>query len=208
MRPQYSPYPSQLALPEQRRHIYMEHNYTYSSPPPPLPPPPPYNYACGGYYQYWLAYQYPYSLYQYQSQPQLDLGTSSSNFTPTVQYSHGRTYVQFSYPEPMTIILDEDGEIVDDYSQFYDENKLRKELIAREQTILKCLKTKTHLNSKDHDKSEEPDICVICQAEYEDNERIGILECGHEYHGDCIKKWLLQNTVCPICKTTALATMN
>lgn len=26
----------------------------------------------------------------------------------------------------MTIILNEDGEIVDDYSQFYDENKLRK----------------------------------------------------------------------------------
>ncbi|XP_021746133.1 probable E3 ubiquitin-protein ligase HIP1 [Chenopodium quinoa] len=48
------------------------------------------------------------------------------------------------------------------------------------------------------------DLCIICQDEYEDNEQLGTLECGHEYHVDCLKKWLLLKNVCPICKSTAL----
>lgn len=98
--PQYSPYPSQLALPEQCRRIYTEHNYTYDSVPPP-PPPLSYNYTCDDYYRYYQ-YPYQYSPYQYQSRPQLDLGTKSSDFMPTVQYSNKRTYVRFSYPEPVS----------------------------------------------------------------------------------------------------------
>ncbi|CAI9787726.1 unnamed protein product [Fraxinus pennsylvanica] len=47
-------------------------------------------------------------------------------------------------------------------------------------------------------------LCVICQIDYEDQENIGILDCGHECHGDCIKKWLLVKNTCPICKSTAL----
>ncbi|KAM7498028.1 hypothetical protein LguiA_022442 [Lonicera macranthoides] len=162
------------------------------------------------YYHSYLS-QHSYAPYQYGSQRQLDpqvISTGSTNLEPTMEYAEGRTYVHFSYPEPMTIILDENGEVVDDYMQFFDEERLKKELIHREEKILKCLKTRTLVKSEDHPKPEEPDICVICQAEYEDNERIGTLECGHEYHVDCIKKWLLQNTLCPICKTTALATIN
>lgn len=48
------------------------------------------------------------------------------------------------------------------------------------------------------------DSCIICQDEYEDNDRLGILECGHEYHVDCLKKWLLVKNICPICKSSAL----
>lgn len=48
------------------------------------------------------------------------------------------------------------------------------------------------------------DSCIICQDEYEDNEKLGTLDCGHEYHVDCLKKWLLLKNVCPICKSAAL----
>ncbi|GAB2284443.1 hypothetical protein Dimus_018896 [Dionaea muscipula] len=48
------------------------------------------------------------------------------------------------------------------------------------------------------------DSCIICQDEYEIKERIGSLDCGHEYHEECLKKWLSLKNVCPICKSTAL----
>ena len=52
--------------------------------------------------------------------------------------------------------------------------------------------------------NEGPDICVICQGEFEDDEFMGGLRCGHEYHVQCIKKWLRQINNCPICKATAV----
>lgn len=48
------------------------------------------------------------------------------------------------------------------------------------------------------------DSCIICQDEYEDKDKLGTLECGHEYHADCLKKWLLVKNACPICKSSAL----
>ncbi|GAB2277998.1 hypothetical protein Dimus_012698 [Dionaea muscipula] len=48
------------------------------------------------------------------------------------------------------------------------------------------------------------DSCIICQDEYEEKDKIGSLDCGHEYHEECLKKWLNLKNVCPICKSTAL----
>ncbi|GFS30603.1 hypothetical protein Acr_00g0012920 [Actinidia rufa] len=66
------------------------------------------------------------------------------------------------------------------------------------------LQIRTHTSPADQLNS-EPDICVICQGEYKNDEKIGTLPCGHEYHVDCIKKWLQQKTVCPLCKAPARA---
>ncbi|XP_073140092.1 E3 ubiquitin-protein ligase MBR2-like isoform X2 [Henckelia pumila] len=46
--------------------------------------------------------------------------------------------------------------------------------------------------------------CCICQEEYIDGDDIGISDCGHEFHINCIKQWLTLKNLCPICKTTAL----
>ncbi|CAL9082622.1 unnamed protein product [Musa acuminata var. zebrina] len=40
------------------------------------------------------------------------------------------------------------------------------------------------------------------EEEYEANDEIGKLDCGHSYHVFCIKQWLLQKNDCPVCKTS------
>ncbi|TMW93189.1 hypothetical protein EJD97_012052 [Solanum chilense] len=51
----------------------------------------------------------------------------------------------------------------------------------------------------------EADFCVICQTDYNKQETIGTLDCGHEYHAECVKKWLVVKNTCPICKSTGLS---
>ncbi|KAK4381645.1 putative E3 ubiquitin-protein ligase RHG1A [Sesamum angolense] len=74
-----------------------------------------------------------------------------------------------------------------------------------EETIASRLKQKKYIGSKAEDEAEtEP--CSICREEYNDGEDLGTLECGHDFHTDCIKQWLTQKNLCPICKTTGLTT--
>lgn len=69
-----------------------------------------------------------------------------------------------------------------------------------EETISGCLKQKTYATVPDA----EP--CCICQEEYKNGDDIGGLECGHDFHTNCIKKWLVQKNLCPVCKSAATPT--
>ena len=73
-----------------------------------------------------------------------------------------------------------------------------------EETILKNLRTRQYRTSADRDGDETGDICVVCQSGFEDEEIIAKLGCGHEYHSDCVNRWLQHRNVCPICKRTAI----
>lgn len=42
------------------------------------------------------------------------------------------------------------------------------------------------------------------QEEYETDDETGKLNCGHFYHIQCIKQWLVQKNICPICKKSAM----
>lgn len=76
-----------------------------------------------------------------------------------------------------------------------------------EETILSHLKIRTYMNLEEAACiDEETDFCVVCQTDYKNQEKVGTLDCGHEYHVDCIKRWLLIKNTCPICKAAALAT--
>lgn len=84
---------------------------------------------------------------------------------------------------------------------------LSEEIVARQ------LKTRVYLSATNYinleepaSKDQEPGSCIICQEDYRDNEKIGTLDCDHEYHAECLKKWLFIKNVCPICKSEALAT--
>ncbi|XP_076882514.1 uncharacterized protein LOC143530995 isoform X2 [Bidens hawaiensis] len=78
--------------------------------------------------------------------------------------------------------------------------------------ILEHLKTKVLASSKSSSEPEdassadqELNSCVICQTDYDEKEQIGVLDCGHEYHVECVKKWLTVKNTCPVCKSTGLA---
>ncbi|KAJ7946069.1 E3 ubiquitin-protein ligase MBR2 [Quillaja saponaria] len=74
-----------------------------------------------------------------------------------------------------------------------------------EETIMKLMKQKNYVTfMTDAPPNLEP--CCICQEEYADGENLGSLDCGHDFHTNCIKQWLMQKNLCPICKTTALVT--
>ena len=46
--------------------------------------------------------------------------------------------------------------------------------------------------------------CPICYIDYEVKQKIKLLECGHAFHINCVKEWLLKNPNCPICKNNLL----
>ncbi|XP_059641144.1 uncharacterized protein LOC132283238 [Cornus florida] len=77
----------------------------------------------------------------------------------------------------------------------------------REDEILCCLrKTKPLvLDDLSYHLPEMERKCSICQEEYEADDEMGKLDCGHFYHIQCIKQWLAQKNICPICKTAAVA---
>ncbi|PWA76355.1 RING/U-box superfamily protein [Artemisia annua] len=78
----------------------------------------------------------------------------------------------------------------------------------REDEIHRCVrKAKPPVVSEDKSSSRIPTEmqwkCTVCQEEYEEEDEIGKLDCGHFYHMYCIKQWLAQKKTCPICKAEA-----
>jgi hypothetical protein len=54
--------------------------------------------------------------------------------------------------------------------------------------------TKTSSDEKESEK------CPICITDYEDKEKLKKLPCKHLFHPECIDTWLVQNSLCPVCK--------
>ncbi|CAL0310174.1 unnamed protein product [Lupinus luteus] len=133
---------------------------------------------------------------------------------------------------PMGFLRVDDGALIDEVGNLVDhhrdmrldiEDMSYEDLLAlgerigkvstglSEETISAQLKTKTYLThatainlEEEVSDDQESDSCMICQDEYKDEEKIGVLRCEHEYHADCLTKWLLVKNVCPICKSEAL----
>ncbi|XP_004291092.1 PREDICTED: probable E3 ubiquitin-protein ligase HIP1 isoform X2 [Fragaria vesca subsp. vesca] len=74
-----------------------------------------------------------------------------------------------------------------------------------EEIISNRLKHKKYI-AMAYEAETETEPCCVCQEEYNEADDLGMLECGHDFHSDCIKQWLTHKNLCPICKTTALAT--
>ncbi|XP_057810687.1 E3 ubiquitin-protein ligase MBR2-like [Salvia miltiorrhiza] len=71
----------------------------------------------------------------------------------------------------------------------------------QEEDISNCVRKFNHDSAHAHGKDWE---CSICQEKCRVDDEIGILECGHHHHVECIKQWLLQKNACPVCKSAAL----
>jgi len=49
---------------------------------------------------------------------------------------------------------------------------------------------------------DENNSCVVCLCEYEKDEQIKKLLCGHTFHEECIMTWFKNHSTCPICKAS------
>ncbi|KAL3524240.1 hypothetical protein ACH5RR_017074 [Cinchona calisaya] len=74
----------------------------------------------------------------------------------------------------------------------HESKGLSEDLISR----LPRFKYKTGLFSKKRRKDE----CVICCSEYKSGARLITLPCAHQYHSECITRWLKLNKNCPVCQ--------
>ncbi|KAM3340177.1 RING-H2 finger protein ATL8-like [Capsicum galapagoense] len=79
-------------------------------------------------------------------------------------------------------------------------------LLENNDDVLKYLKTRTHhAPTKDGvDPEVESKICSICISEFKHEEKKKALQCGHEYHTDCIYQWLAKKKDCPMCRASVL----
>ncbi|KAK9150328.1 hypothetical protein Syun_008637 [Stephania yunnanensis] len=104
-----------------------------------------------------------------------------------------------------TQLIDQGGRILSDedmmavqHRSFFEEQSRERKSGWSEEAILKSLKT------RNYKVSQEAEICSICMDGFKVDEKIGSLSCGHEFHVNCIKDWLIVNNTCPICRRSAL----
>ncbi|XP_062026495.1 uncharacterized protein LOC133742830 isoform X2 [Rosa rugosa] len=76
----------------------------------------------------------------------------------------------------------------------------------KEDEISRCLrKIKLSMLSdrSQHSPGQIDGKCIICQEEYEADDEMGRLNCGHLFHLQCIEQWLAHKNTCPFCKVEA-----
>jgi hypothetical protein len=63
---------------------------------------------------------------------------------------------------------------------------------------------------KDNGKEEnDSDLkCLVCQCEYEQDESLRRLPCGHCFHTDCVDQWLKTKDFCLYCRQTIVSSDN
>ena len=53
----------------------------------------------------------------------------------------------------------------------------------------------------------EVELCAICLDPFVTGDRIGDLNCQHDFHVSCLKAWLKRKNQCPLCKTKNVAAL-
>ena len=41
--------------------------------------------------------------------------------------------------------------------------------------------------------------CLICLEEFNEEETVSLIKCGHIYHTHCLYSWFLKKKTCPLC---------
>ena len=54
------------------------------------------------------------------------------------------------------------------------------------------------------DKKKYNDLCIICQNNFKDKEKVLVIPCKHCFHEDCIVPWLKNKKQCPFCKSEVI----
>merc|ERR1712130_711848 len=63
------------------------------------------------------------------------------------------------------------------------------------------LESKESENAEEEDReSSEGPSCAICMQQYKEGDTLRILPCSHEFHSECVDKWLPMKKICPLCR--------
>jgi hypothetical protein len=76
------------------------------------------------------------------------------------------------------------------------------------QDVIRKLPTRTYSGQvpapvpshSDEDAKENEEVCSICMEAYKQGDTLKSLQCKHEFHGDCIDRWLGLKDACPLCR--------
>jgi Ring finger domain len=44
--------------------------------------------------------------------------------------------------------------------------------------------------------------CSVCLGQFQEGETVRTLPCLHQFHQDCVDRWLVQKATCPVCKAS------
>jgi len=48
--------------------------------------------------------------------------------------------------------------------------------------------------------SDDDPSCTVCLCEYEDQQKVRLMPCGHYFHTECVDEWLVAHHTCPMCR--------
>ena len=55
---------------------------------------------------------------------------------------------------------------------------------------------------KQKEDDDDDECCAVCRLGFEFGDPcLGLPQCGHAYHAECLEPWLAENKSCPLCKT-------
>lgn len=53
----------------------------------------------------------------------------------------------------------------------------------------------------DSSSNDEDNLCCICFENLLDKNIVTLTNCEHQFHIECIRKWLFDSNICPLCKS-------
>jgi len=129
---------------------------------------------------------------------QLDITLKAADLSPmgsiTIQMITEKGVIH-KYEEPIS-----DEQVDTDamsYEQLLDlEDKIG--TVPPAKVTKETLPTKTYHASANTENAQP--TCLICMAEFEEEDTLKILPCNHEFHKDCIDQWFNNHNKCPLCK--------
>uniref|UniRef100_A0A1B0FCG1 RING-type domain-containing protein n=1 Tax=Glossina morsitans morsitans TaxID=37546 RepID=A0A1B0FCG1_GLOMM len=91
---------------------------------------------------------------------------------------------------------------IDDYESGSSENNAFQECLnwaRRHWRSLQIKKLSSYQYNPEIPRSNQT-LCSVCLENFELNQTVRKLGCSHEFHSQCVDKWLKSKATCPLCR--------